>query len=185
MCIMDPDGPAPTFTLTPSNSSFTVERTEDNCAQIKVARGSYLNFEDGPGTHAVTLDVTDGLDSNGNSDGKVDASIAVKITVTDVAESARLTLSHRRLASIPGPILVTASPSQPPLPAGQVFYIWQGRSSGGSVDWEHSSGTSETVSISQQQVGERQYRAIAQYEADGITKTLESSWYTVNWTESR
>ena len=101
--------------------------------------------------------------------------------VNDVAESTGLTLSHRGIPFVPDPIRVTASPSQPPLPAGEMFYVWQARPTGGSVDLRLSSGTSETVSISEPQAGERQYRAIAQYEADGITKTLESSWYTVNW----
>ena len=93
--VKNPDGSDLTFTLTGNgHENFTVEAVEGG-AQIKVAANSYLNYEDtaSPNNYDLTLQVSDGKDSNGNDDDSVDDTILVRIAVTDVSESVGLTVT--------------------------------------------------------------------------------------------
>ena len=78
------------YTLTGNDaSSFTVERVATG-AQIQVHGSADLDFET-RSSYQVVLNVSDGKDASGNADPAIDSSIAVPISITDVAETVRVT----------------------------------------------------------------------------------------------
>ena len=82
--------------------------------------------EDGDNDYAVTVEVSDGKDADGNADLTVDASIAVTVTVTDENEAGAISLDTVRPKV--GETL-TATPSDPDGVTGPATYTWE-RSAG-------------------------------------------------------
>ena len=80
----DPEGDALAYSLSGVHAAlFTVDRAS---GQIKVGADAELDFEGAVTSHAVTVEVGDGKDASGAADPAVDATIAVTVNVTDVAE---------------------------------------------------------------------------------------------------
>ena len=87
----DPDsGDTLTYSLSGADSSqFTVGAST---GQISIAAGTTFDFESpadsgGNNVYSVTVEVTDGKDTDGNTDTSVDDTVEVSITVTDVNEA--------------------------------------------------------------------------------------------------
>ena len=80
----DPEGDALAYSLSGVHAAlFTVDRAS---GQIKVGADAELDFEGAVTSYAVTVEVGDGKDASGAADPAVDATIAVTVNVTDVAE---------------------------------------------------------------------------------------------------
>ena len=80
----DPEGDVLAYSLSGVHAAlFTVDRAS---GQIKVGAGAELDFEGAVTSYAVTVEVGDGKDASGAADPAVDATIAVTVNVTDVAE---------------------------------------------------------------------------------------------------
>ena len=80
----DPDGDALTYSLSGTHAGlFTVDAAT---GQLEVGAATELDFEGAVTRHAVTVGASDGKDGSGRADAAVDATIAVTVNVTDVAE---------------------------------------------------------------------------------------------------
>ena len=80
----DPEDDALTYTLGGAHAAlFAVDAST---GQLEVGAGVDLDFEGAVMSYAVTVEVSDGKDGAGAADTAVDASIAVTVNVTDVAE---------------------------------------------------------------------------------------------------
>ena len=174
-----------TFTLSGDGKrNFTVEAV-DGGAQIKVAEGSYLNHEDTTSTFDLTLQVSDGKDRNGNVDNSVDDTVPVLVAVGDVSESAGITLTAPSTATAGQYITLQASlGDNPPVPRGEMDFVWVRRSPSGEIDWrddEHASD--EDFNITYGSAGVKQYAVFGVYfDRSGLVrKTVESAWVEVTW----
>ncbi len=80
----DPEDDALTYTLSGTHAAlFSVDGSS---GQLEVGADADLDFEGAVTSHAVTVGVGDGKDGAGAADTAVDATIAVTVNVTDVAE---------------------------------------------------------------------------------------------------
>ena len=189
-CVKEPGGRRYTLTFTligDGQRNFTVEAV-DGGAQIKVAEGSYLNYEDTTSTFDLTLQVSDGKDSNGNDDNyAVDDSIPVRIVVDDVSESVGITLTAPSTATAGSIITLQASlGDNPPVPRGMMDFVWFQRSQNGEIDWrDDEHGSDEDLDVSYGSAGVKQYAVFGKYfdRNDLVVKTVESAWVEVTWTE--
>ena len=168
------------------SGNFTVE-TVDGGAQIKVAANSYLNHEDTP-TYNVTLQVSDGKDSNGNADSSVDHTIAVRVAVDDVSEPVGVRLTAPSTAVAGTAVLVTSeiTSSDPNIPGGvNLDYIWVRRSPGGEIDSRIEAGESSGMDISYGEAGVKEYAVFVKYldSTAQVHKTVESAWVSITWTQ--
>ena len=168
------------------SGNFTVE-TVDGGAQIKVAANSYLNHEDTP-TYNVTLQVSDGKDSNGNADSSVDHTIAVRVAVDDVSEPVGVRLTAPSTAVAGTAVLVTSeiTSSDPNIPGGvDLDYIWVRRSPGGEIDSRIEAGESSGMDISYGEAGVKEYAVFVKYldSTAQVHKTVESAWVSITWTQ--
>ena len=166
--------------------NFTVE-TVDSGAQLKVAEGSYLNHEDTSATFDLTLQVSDGTDTAGNHDNnRVDDTIEVRIAVDDVSEAVGITLTAPSTATVGQEITLEASlGSSPPVPRGEMDFVWVRRSPNGEIDWrDDEHGSDEDLDVTYGSAGVKQYAVFAKYfdRSALVVKTVESAWVNVTWT---
>ncbi len=158
----------------------------DGGVHIKVAGGAYLNHEDTASNNFdLTLQVSDGKDSNGNADNSVDDTIPVRVAVDDVAESVRVTLTAPSTATVGHDITLRASlGSNPPASVGEMDFIWVRRSPNGEIDWRMESENYEDIAVTYGSAGVKEYAVFGRYDDrnGGIYTTVESAWVQVNWT---
>ncbi len=83
----DPDADALTYSVRGSLGPFSLNAAT---GQLRVAQA--LDYESAT-THTVTLEVTDGKDSNGDADPTIDDTIEVTVEVTNVNELPQITLT--------------------------------------------------------------------------------------------
>lgn len=81
----DPEKDALTYTLGGTHAALFA--VDGSSGQIKVGPGTALDFEGAVNSYAVTVAASDGKNAAGEADTAVDASIAVTVNVTDVAET--------------------------------------------------------------------------------------------------
>lgn len=184
-----------TFTLSGNgHGNFTVEAVDgaDVGAQIKVAANSYLNYEDtaSPNNYDLTLQVSDGKDSNGNADNSVDDTIPVRIAVSDVSESVGLTATAAPVTQRANlDVELDASlGNNPPAPKSQMRFIWLQRPLNGEIDndWRVEGNHSYSeILVTSDSAGVMQYVAIGKYldQTARVYKTVESAWVDVRWTD--
>ena len=80
----DQDGDALTHSLAGADAAlFSIET---GTGQVRVGPGTALDFEGGPTSYALRVDVSDGKDEAGEADPTVDASVTLTVEVEDVAE---------------------------------------------------------------------------------------------------
>ena len=80
----DPEDDALAYTLGGTHAAlFTVDASS---GQLEVGSGTDLDFEGAVMSYAVSVEVSDGKDGAGKADTAVDATVAVTVNVTDVAE---------------------------------------------------------------------------------------------------
>ena len=80
----DGDGDALTHSLAGAGAAaFTIDAAT---GQVRVGPDAALDFEGGPASYALRVDVSDGRDESGGADPGVDASVALTVEVTDVLE---------------------------------------------------------------------------------------------------
>ena len=80
----DPEDDALAYTLGGTHAAlFTVDGSN---GQLEVGSGTDLDFEGAVMSYAVSVEVSDGKDGAGKADTAVDATVAVTVNVTDVAE---------------------------------------------------------------------------------------------------
>ena len=115
--VKDPNsGDTLTYSLSGTGADLFAVSAVATGAQIQVAAGVNVNYEDAS-HYDLTLGVSDGKDANGNADTSDDATIAVRVNVTDVAsETLAVTLSADRTTQTVGEnvtftALVTANSS--------------------------------------------------------------------------
>ena len=177
-----------TFTLSGiGHDNFTVEAADGN-AQIKVAANSYLNYEDTLfNNYDLTLQVSDGKDSNGNDDDSVDDTVSVRIVVTDVSESAGITVTAIPASQTLGHgVDLRSSFGNPPVPKSQMRFIWVERPLNGEIDPHHRTEGNqdyESIDVTYDSVGVRQYKVMAKYldSTARVYRTVESAWTNVTW----
>ena len=178
-----------TFTLSgDGHDNFTVEAADGN-AQIKVAANSYLNYEDTvSNNYDLTLQVSDGKDSNGNDDDSVDDTISVRIEVTDVSESAGITVTAMPASQTAGhDVELRASlGNNPPAPKSQMRFIWLRRPLNGEIDISRrveGNQYYDNILVTSGSAGVMQYKAIGKYldSTARVYKTVESAWTNVTW----
>ena len=80
----DPEDDALAYTLGGTHAAlFTVDASN---GQLEVGSNTDLDFEGAVMSYAVSVEVSDGKDGAGKADTAVDATVAVTVNVTDVAE---------------------------------------------------------------------------------------------------
>ena len=144
-----------------------------------------MNHEDRHPTYDLTLQVSDGKDSNGNVDDSVDDTIPMRVAVDDVAESVGVTLTAPSTATAGHYIELQASlGSNPPVPEGMMDFVWVRRSPNGEIDWRRESDSYENINVTYGEAGVKQYAVFGTYEDNNsrVIKTVESAWVEVTWT---
>ena len=80
----DGDGDPLTYSLSGTDAAaFAIDA---GTGQVRVGPGTALDFEGGPASYALRVDVSDGRDEAGAADPSADASAALAVEVSDVAE---------------------------------------------------------------------------------------------------
>ena len=160
----------------------------DGNAQIKVAANSYLNYEDNlSNNYDLMLQVSDGKDSNGGDDDSVDDTISVRIEVTDVSESAGITVTAIPASQTRGhEVELRSSFGNPPVPKSQMRFIWVQRPENGESDPRHRTEGNqdyESISVTSGSAGVMQYKVMAKYldSSARVYRTVESAWTNVTW----
>ncbi len=116
------------YTLGGNNADlFTIDGSN---GQISVGSGTSLDYET-RNTYSVTVSVSDGKDPGGNSDGTIDDSIAVTVTVINEEEPGTVALSSARPKV--GAEL-TAMLEDPDEVTGAPIWSWH-RSTDGNGNW--------------------------------------------------
>ena len=171
----DPEDDALTYTLGGAHAAlFTVDASN---GQLEVGSSTDLDFEGAVMSYAVTVAVSDGKDGAGEADTAVDASIAVTVNVTDVAEppgtpdAPTLTPTASNLA-----VAWTAPDNTGPAVTG---YDVQYRASG-AADWTDApftgTGTATTLGgLSAGTAYEVRVRATSDEGAGGWSATAEEN----------
>ena len=91
---LDPDGDTVTYSLGgPDSASFSIAATTG-----QIQSKETLDYEAQQNIYNVTVEVTDGIDANGNADPAVDTTLSVTIHVTDVNESPQAVNDTARIA---------------------------------------------------------------------------------------
>ena len=165
----DADGDTLTYSLGGINrSSFTIDTRS---GQIRVAAGTQLNHEFKQ-AYTVTVSVTDGKDSEGNTDSAVDDTVTVTIAVNNVEEPGTVTVT----AGTPtAGTALTATLSDPDGSVTGVTWQWQRTSLTMFDVWEDISGAeSASYTPGALEIG-RFLRAVASYtDGEGSGKTATS-----------
>lgn len=186
----------------PGAQNFTLEGTTgtDECgtmtavtrsngrigAPIIVKERSYLDYETHP-AYDLRLQVTDGLDPEGNKDPSIDDSIAVRITLIDGPDGVRaagLTPHAPASATVGESITLSASfvggwPTNPE----DVTFTWHRRTGGfGSAEEviRTTTGSAHTT-VTATQSGAVEYQVQARWSDSQYLTTLDSVWVTVTW----
>ena len=165
----DADGDTLTYSLGGVNrSSFTIDARS---GQIRVAAGTQLNHEFKQ-TYTVTVSVTDGKDSEGNTDSAVDDTVTVTIAVNNVEEPGTVTVT----AGTPtAGTALTAALSDPDGSVTGVTWQWQRTSLTMFDVWEDiSDAESASYTPGALEIG-RFLRAVASYtDGEGSGKVATS-----------
>ncbi len=180
------DGDTLTFTLTGHGSKKFAVSSVDAGAQIAVAPGASLNYEEDTHYDRLVLQVSDGKDSQGNTDESVDASIALRIDVgDDPEENLRVSLEaegpHTRMVG--DTVLFTGTLVQSPVDSDEVEYRW------GEVNNPPGGGFSEnqytplTRTVTYHQAATREYTLRAWYrdEHGNIVENVDSNTVVITW----
>lgn len=132
----DPEGDMLTYSLAPGNDSdqFAIDAYT---GRLTVASGATLDYES-LSSLEVVVQVSDGLDADHNQDAAVDDTIVVTVSLTNVDEPGRVSLSTAAPAIGEA---ITASLSDPD--GGETSLAWQwAKSADGATNCEDISGAS-------------------------------------------
>ena len=161
---------------------FTVSPNADGDAQIAVADGAFINYEDAKHYHLV-LTVSDGKSHMGADDSD-DASILLSIHVVDVPNEAFTATITADPASqtVGGNVNITARIATSPVPLNRIQYNWSEEdeesfhlANAYVLNWE----------VTHDQTGERTYTVKFWYRpADDGPILMRSFNTTVEWTSS-
>jgi len=175
------DGDTLTYTLTGNDaSSFMVESVAAG-AQIRVHGSADLDFET-KASYQVVLNVSDGKDAHGNPDDPdhqvIDSSIAVPISITDVAETVRVTASCEKVGHT-GTCEATVSN----LRSGDtvVRYSWT-LFDLPTNSWHAVGDNSPTYSVTYSTPGTRKFQVHVTYtDANGKSHYVHSGFPALTW----
>ena len=172
-----------TYSLTGAGSTLFSAVSAAGGAQIQVAPGVSVNYEDAP-RYDLVLGVSDGLDSYGNADASVDGSIGLRVNVTDVAEETlAVTFSANPASQTAGQwITLTAYVTNSPVATSQLGYNYSEYDENGNhISTASSDGPSALVYSGA--AATRQYD-MSVYYADSFGSQVEttSEKVTVTWT---
>ena len=144
--VKEPDtGDTLTFELTGEGAgNFAVAADANGNAQISVANGAHLNYEHNQ-SYDLVLTVSDGEDANGNTDSAIDDSIAVQISLENVAETVTATVQATKHS---GFITWTFTVANPPTGATNVAYRFSLRDTTTELLGGAGAETSDTLSES-------------------------------------
>ena len=170
-----------TYSLTGTDaSSFMVERVATG-AQIRVHGSADLDFET-KASYQVVLNVSDGKDALGNLDDPddqvIDSSIAVPISITDVAETVRVTVSCEKVGQTG---TCTATVSNLPSADTLVRYSWT-LFDLPTNSWNYVGHNSSTYSVTYNTPGTRKFQVHVTYtDANGKTHYIHSGFPALTW----
>jgi len=153
---------------------FSVERDSSNNAQIKVAAGAIINYEDAP-SYILTLSA----DTAGTED------VRVAITVTDDPnEQLAMTLTASpsdATQTVGSTVVFTGTVTGSPVATSRLEYSW----------WEHDQGGAHGLSenldspshtVTQSRVATREYRMrVLWKEGSTIAQEVHSNWVVIDW----
>ena len=189
----------------PGAQNFTLEGTTgtDECgtltavtrsngqigAQIIVKERSYLDYETTP-VYDLRLQVTDGLDPEGNKDPSIDDSIAVRLALIDGPDDVRGSglILHAPSSATAGEsiTLSTSFVHGWPAPPNGVTFTWRRRTGGaGSAEdiFQTTTGGQTHTTATAAQAGAVEYLVQARWydSSSGTQNVRHSGWVTVNW----
>jgi len=166
-----------TYTLTGIDaSSFMVESVATG-AQIRVHGSADLDFET-KASYQVVLNVSDGKNALGNPDPSIDSSIAVPISITDVAETVRVTASCVKVEQTG---TCTATVSNLPSTDTLVRYSWT-LFDLPTNSWSYVGHNSPTYSVTYNTPGTRKFQVHVTYtDANGKTHYIHSGFPALTW----
>ena len=157
-------------------SSFTVESVATG-GQIRVHGSADLDFET-RSSYQVVLNVSDGKDASGNSDPAIDSSIAVPISITDVAETVRVTATCEKVGERG---TCTATVSNLPSADTVITYSWT-LFDLPTNSWSHVGHNSNTYSVSYTTPGTRKFQVHVVYtDANGKKHYVHSGFPALTW----
>ena len=134
IAVYEPDaGDTLTFGLTGVGAElFQAAANSDGNAQITVATGAVVNYEDAA-SYNLTLTVSDGKDGAGNADSAVDHRIGVLVNITDDAnETLAVTLTaDPTTQTVGGSVTLTARVTNSPVATSELEYVLEAQNVGG------------------------------------------------------
>ena len=165
------------YTLTGNDaSSFIVERVATG-AQIQVHGSADLDFET-RSSYQVVLNVSDGKDAAGNADPAIDSSIAVPISVTDVAETVRVTATCEKVGERG---TCTATVSNLPSEDTAIHYSWTVFDLP-TNSWNYVGHNSNTYTVYYNTPGTRKFQVHVTYnDANGKKHYIHSGFPALTW----
>jgi len=165
------------YTLTGSDAgSFTVERVASG-AQIRVHGSADLDFET-KASYLVVLNVSDGKDASGNADPAIDSSIAVPISITDVAETVRVTATCEKVGERG---TCTATVSNLPSADTVITYSWTVFDLP-TNSWSYVGHNSNTYTVYYNTPGTRKFQVHVTYtDANGKKHYIHSGFPALTW----
>ena len=184
----DSDGDALTYTLTGTGADqFTVAAVATG-AQVSVASGAYLNYED-TAAYDLVLNVSDGKDAAGNADTAIDHYIGLTINVTDAAsETLAITLTaDPTTQTVNGEVQLTTTVSGSEVPNDMLSFSSQGRNKTGDEDIVTESHTlsDRNPTVTYGSAVQREY-TMAVWQSDDygglVGSKVTSAPVTVTWT---
>lgn len=166
-----------TYTLTGNDaSSFMVESVAAG-AQIRVHGSADLDFET-KASYQVVLNMSDGKNALGNADSEIDSSIAVPISITDVAETVRVAVSREKVGQTG---TCTATVSNLPSADTVVRYSWTVFDLP-TNSWAYVGHNSHTYSVTYDTPGTRKFQVHVTYtDANGKTHYIHSGFPALTW----
>ena len=166
-----------TYTLTGNDaSSFMVESVAAG-AQIRVHGSADLDFET-KASYQVVLNMSDGKNALGNADSEIDSSIAVPISITDVAETVRVAVSCEKVGQTG---TCTATVSNLPSADTVVRYSWT-LFDLPTNSWSYVGHNSPTYSVTYNTPGTRKFQVHVTYtDANGKTHYIHSGFPALTW----
>ncbi len=166
-----------TYTLTGNDaSSFMVESVATG-AQIQVHGSADLDFET-KASYQVVLNVTDGKNDAGNPDDSIDSSIAVPISITDVAETVRVTASCVKVGQRGD---CTATVSNLPSADTVITYSWT-LFDLPTNSWSYVGHNSSTYSVTYNTPGTRKFQVHVTYtDENGKKHYIHSGFPALTW----
>ena len=184
----DSDGDALTYTLTGTGADqFTVAAVATG-AQVSVASGAYINYED-TAAYNLVLNVSDGKDASGNDDTAIDHYIGLTINVTDVAsETLAITLTaDPTTQTVNGEVQLTTTVSGSEVPNDMLSFSSRGRNKTGDEDIVTESHTfsDRSPTVTYGSAVQREYTmSVWQSDEYGglVGSKVTSAPVTVTWT---